>query len=67
VSRARAVFLGNGLRCPLTAVAAKYGAAEGVDTFLPERVTHYTFRVFGPLILIATALVAVRWGHWRQH
>ena len=55
-----AVFLGNGLKCPLTAVAAKYGAGDGADTFLPKRITHYTFRVFGPLILIAAALVAVR-------
>jgi hypothetical protein len=51
-----AVFLGNGLKCPLTAVAAKYGGGEGADTFLPEQITHYTFRVFGPLILIAAAL-----------
>lgn len=55
-----AVFLWNGLTCPLTAVATRYGAAEGADTFLPERITRYTFCVFGPLILIAAALVAVR-------
>jgi hypothetical protein len=41
-------------------VAAKYGAGDGADTFLPERITRYTFCVFGPLILIAAALVAVR-------
>jgi len=57
-----AIFLGNGLKCPLTAVAAKYGASEGGDTFLPERITRYTFRVFGPLILLAAALVAARWS-----
>jgi hypothetical protein len=60
-----AVFLGNGFKCPLTAVAARHGAGDGADTFLPERITRYTFRVFGPLILIAAALIAVRWGHWR--
>lgn len=59
-----AVFLGNGLRCPLTAAAAHYGAGGGGDTFLPERITRHTFRVFGPLILIAAALAAARWGHW---
>lgn len=57
-----AVFLANGLKCPLTAVATKYGADEGADTFLPERITRYTVQVFGPLILIAAALVAARWS-----
>lgn len=61
------VFLGNGLKCPLTAVAAKYGARQGSDTFLPTRITRYTFRVFCPLILIATALLAVRWERWHLH
>jgi hypothetical protein len=56
-----AVFLGNGLKCPLTGVATKYGAGEGADTFLPERITRYTFRVFAPLLLVAAALVAARW------
>jgi hypothetical protein len=60
-----AVFLGNGLKCPLTGVAAKYGAGDGADTFLPERITRHTFHVFGPLILIAAALLALRWGHGR--
>ncbi len=59
------VFLANGLKCPLTAVAAKFGAGDGADTFLPERITRYTFRVFGPLILIAAVLAAARWGPWR--
>jgi hypothetical protein len=57
------VFLANGLKCPLTAVALRYGA-DGLkvgDTFLPERITRHTFRVFGPLILLAFALLAVRW------
>ena len=59
-----AVFLGNGLKCPLTAVAVKYGAGNGAlfDTFLPERITRHTFHVFGPLILLAAALLALRWG-----
>jgi len=62
-----AVFLGNGLKCPLTAIAAKYGAGEGADTFLPELISYYTFRAFGLpiLIRIAAAPVAVQWGHWR--
>lgn len=58
------VFIANGLRCPLTAVAARYGgAARGVsDTYLPERITRHTFAVFGPLIVLGAGLVA--WRLW---
>ncbi len=58
-----AVFLGNGLKCPLTVLVAKYDVKRaGVsDTYFPERVTRHTFTVFGPLILIGVALLALRW------
>lgn len=63
------VFIGSGLRCPLTAIAVKNGATrEGVsDTFLPERMTRHTLQFFGPLILLAMALLAGRfwWFGWR--
>jgi hypothetical protein len=57
------VFLGNGLKCPLTAVAVRYGAGKGplFDTFLPEPITRHTFKVFGPLILLGVILLSVRW------
>jgi hypothetical protein len=57
------VFVASGLKCPLTAIAMKYGATKegGFDTFFPERITRYTFRVFGPLILLAFVLLAGRW------
>ena len=44
-------LVGNGFKCPLTGLAVKYGATKGYafDTFLPERVTRLTFRVFGSL------------------
>ena len=62
------VFTASGLRCPLTAVAVRNGAARlGVsDTFLPERLTRHTFHFFGPLILLATILLAGRalWFGW---
>ena len=56
------VFLGNGLKCPLTAVAARYaGPAGGVsETFLPERLTRHTFKVFGPIIVVGFVLLAAR-------
>ena len=42
-----AVFVGNGMKCALTALAKRYGAEKGYafDTFLPEKFTRHTFRV----------------------
>ena len=58
-----AVFAGNGFRCPLTAMAVRAGAEKGYafDTFLPERATRYTFRVFGTLMALGLVLLALRW------
>lgn len=57
------VFIGNGMKCPLTAIAVRYGATkEGAyDTFFPERFTRHTLTVFGPLMLLALAMVVWRW------
>jgi hypothetical protein len=57
-----AVFVGNGLKCPLTTLAVRYGAVSGYafDTFLPERVTRHTFRFFGSLMVIGLVLLAAR-------
>jgi len=56
------VFAVSGMKCPLTALAVKYGAgADGLfDTFLPERMTRYTLRVFGPLVLLGALLLGAR-------
>jgi hypothetical protein len=64
------VFAGSGMKCPLTAIAVKYGAGQDglFDTFLPERVTRHTLQVFGPLMVLGFALLAMRglaWG-WRS-
>ena len=57
------VFVGNGMKCPLTAMAVRYGATSGrvFDTFLPERATRYTFRFFGTVMVIGLLLLAARW------
>lgn len=57
------VFAGSGMKCPLTAVAVKHGAgSDGLfDTFLPERFTRHTLRIFGPLIALGAALLVWRW------
>ena len=58
------VFIGNGFRCPLTAMAVEYGAQKGYafDTFLPERATRFTFRVFGSLMALVFLLLGLRWA-----
>ena len=57
------VFAGNGLTCPMTALAVRYGAETGhaFDTFLSERITRHTFRFFGSLMVIGLLLLAARW------
>lgn len=57
------VYLGNGMRCPLTALAVRYGAAKGYvfDTFLPERATQYTFNFFGTVMVVGLGLLVLRW------
>ena len=54
------VFIGNGMRCPLTTLAQKYGDPTGHvgDTLFPERCTRFTFRVFGTLYAIGLILIA---------
>ena len=58
------VFVGNGCKCPLSAVAVRYGAVDGplFDTFLPERFTRHTFRIFAPLIFVGVVLLGIRWS-----
>ncbi len=62
------VFAASGLKCPLTAIAVRYGARHGAvfDTFLPERITRHTLRVFGPLAGLGLVLVSARalWLGW---
>ena len=57
-----AVFIGNGRRCPLTALAQRWGDPKGYvgDTFFSERCTRHTFSVFGSLLALGTGLVAAR-------
>lgn len=61
------VYVGNGMKCPLTGLAVRYGAEKGYvfDTFLPERATRYTFNFFGTLMVVGLALLVLRWsGVW---
>lgn len=60
------VFVGNGMKCPMTAMVTRLGkAGSGIsDTFFPERITRHTLRVFGPLIVLAFILLALRGLGW---
>lgn len=60
------VFVGAGMRCPMTAMVtrpSKPGSATS-DTFFSERITRHTLRVFGPLIILAFILLALRGLGW---
>ncbi|MCW1948967.1 MAG: hypothetical protein KIH89_000750 [Candidatus Shapirobacteria bacterium] len=56
------IFGSNGMKCPLTDLAKKYGAEKGYvfDTFLPESWTKYTFRFFGTIFLLGLLLVILK-------
>ena len=56
------VFVGNGMSCPLTALAVRYGAERGggPGTLLPERITRHTFWFFGTLLPAGLVLLLVR-------
>lgn len=57
------VFVGNGMRCPLSDLAERYGAEDGrvFDTFLPVRWTRHTFRFFGTVMMVGLSLLLLRW------
>ena len=59
------VFAAGGMKCPLTTLAVRYGAATGhvFDTFLPERLTRYAFRFFGSVMGAGLLLLVLRWLH----
>jgi hypothetical protein len=49
------VFAGNGFRCPLTALAKRYGAESGsvTDIYLPDRFAHNIPAIHTPLLPLA--------------
>ncbi len=54
----------NGLKCPLTALAVRYGATTGYafDTILTERTIRFTFRFFSGLMVLGLVLLVLRWA-----
>lgn len=56
-------LVANGMKCPLTTLAVRYGAEKGhaFDTFLPEQIAGYMFRIFTILMLAGLLLLIARW------
>jgi hypothetical protein len=54
----------NGLRCPLTGVAARYAADPGndIDIYIPRWLARHNKLVFGTLYVLGILFVAVRWA-----
>ncbi|MEW5825884.1 MAG: hypothetical protein AB1778_03550 [Candidatus Bipolaricaulota bacterium] len=57
------VFVAHGLKCPLTALAIRYGAGKGraFGTLIPERFTRCTLPLFGTLMVAGRVLLTLRW------
>ena len=65
------VFAGNGLRCPLTGLAERYGAQSGsvTDIYLPKWFAHNMPAIHAPLLVLMTYLHArnLRRSHSAAH
>ena len=60
------VLLVNGLRCPLTKVAAQFTVdrRDNFDIYLPAWLARYNKLLFGSLYLLGIAVTLARWaGH----
>jgi hypothetical protein len=62
------VFAGNGFRCPLTALAERYGAPSGsvTDIYLPKWFAHNMPAIHTPLLVLMTYLHARNLRRSRQ-
>ena len=60
------VLVVNGLRCPLTDVAARYTTERraNFDIYLPEWLARRNKEVFGTLYLLGLLYALARWGGW---
>ena len=58
-----AILLANGLRCPLTHVAARYtdDRRDNFDIYLPLWVARYNKQIFGTLFVAGIVYTIVQW------
>jgi hypothetical protein len=61
-----AVLVLNGMRCPLTGVAACYtdDRRDNFDIYLPEWLARHNKEVFGSLYAAGTLFTVARWAGW---
>lgn len=59
-----AVFVLSGLKCPMTGLVDHFAgrSSQVADTYLPESFTRHTLAIFGPILAVASMLVAARWA-----
>lgn len=59
-----AVLLGNGWRCPLTDLAARYtdDRHDNFDIYLPEWLARHNKLIFGLLFTVGVAFALVQWA-----
>lgn len=57
------ILVANRMRCPLTAVAARYteDRRDNFDIYLPLWLARYNKHIFGPLFLIGLLVTVYRW------
>ena len=60
------ILVFNGLRCPLTAMAARYTSdrSDNFDIYLPLCVARHNKVIFGLLFLGGALLTLARWARW---
>lgn len=58
-----AVLAANGMRCPMTGVAARYTSdrRDNFDIYLPSWVARYNKHIFGTLFVAGLLYTLVRW------
>ena len=60
------ILLANGMRCPLTAVAARFtdDRRDNFDIYLPLWLARYNKAIFGSLFVAGLGVTMVRWLGW---
>jgi len=61
-----AILMANGLRCPLTGVAARYtdNRADNFDIYLPLWLARHNKVIFGWLFVAGMCFAFARWQRW---
>ena len=61
-----AVFVGSGMRCPLTDLSQRYGSENGYafERYLSKKTADQIFNFFRALLIIAIIFLAARYFGW---